>query len=114
MMVDKQWRDISRCLRRDMTYCERLLWRKINHRQLGVKFRRQYVVDNKCIVDFVCLEKRLIIEIDGGQHSESEADVLRDKYLSSCGFEVIRFWNDDILKNIEGCLKVIGIKVGRI
>ncbi len=74
----------------------------------GYKFRRQQTIDNY-IVDFVCFENRLIIEIDGGQHAENEKDVERDKYLSKNGFKVLRFWNNEVFTNIKGVLVVIRI-----
>jgi very-short-patch-repair endonuclease len=67
----------------------------------GYKFRRQQPIGNY-IVDFVCLEKRLIVELDGGQHAESDYDAKRDAWLSEQGFSVLRFWNNDVLKNVEG------------
>ncbi len=72
----------------------------------GYKFRRQQTIDNY-IVDFVCFENRLIIEIDGGQHAKNEKDVERDKYLSKNGFKVLRFWNNEVFANIKGVLDVI-------
>ncbi len=113
MSSDKKLLEKSRSLRKNMTYCERLLWNKINRCQLGVKFRRQYVIDNKYIVDFVCFEESLIIELDGGQHGDSRQDLIRDDYLSSCGFKVIRFWNKDLLENMDGCLQTIKMMLCR-
>jgi very-short-patch-repair endonuclease len=72
----------------------------------GLKFRRQQPIDHY-IVDFVCFENRLIIEIDGGQHAENEKDLERDKYLAENGFKVLRFWNNEVFTNIEGVLEVI-------
>ncbi|MGH8584190.1 MAG: endonuclease domain-containing protein [Gammaproteobacteria bacterium] len=72
----------------------------------GYRFRRQVAIDHY-IVDFACLEARLIIEADGGQHSESVADHRRDAYLRSQGFRVLRFWNNDVLANREGVLRTI-------
>ena len=71
----------------------------------GLKFRRQEPIGSY-IVDFVCYEKRLIVEVDGGQHSlETDAD--RDAWLTSQGFTILRFWNHNVLQNIEGVLEVI-------
>jgi very-short-patch-repair endonuclease len=70
-----------------------------------LKFRRQQPVDNY-IVDFVCFEKRIVIEADGGQHGTVN-DIDRDSYLKRHGFNVLRFWNNEILTNIEGVLEVI-------
>jgi very-short-patch-repair endonuclease len=73
----------------------------------GLKFRRQQPL-GRYIVDFICLEKRLVIEVDGGQHSEQVAyDVERDIWLRDQGFNVLRFWNHDVLKNIDGVIAVI-------
>ncbi|MBT3393396.1 MAG: endonuclease domain-containing protein [Elusimicrobiaceae bacterium] len=90
-------------LRKSLTPAERFLWSKIKEKQLGYKFRKQHVIA-KYIVDFICLEKNLIIELDGGQHNEEtkEYDEKRDLILNKEGYKVIRFWNNDVLKNIEG------------
>lgn len=73
----------------------------------GLKFRRQQPIDNY-IADFICFENRLIIEVDGGQHAEQkEKDIERDTYLQQQGFSVLRFWNNDVLQNIDGVLAVI-------
>jgi len=97
-----------RSLRKRSTDTERLLWSKLRARQIEeCKFRRQAPI-GKYIVDFVCHEKRLIIEVDGGQHAESiEADQIRDQWLGEQGYKVLRFWNNEILTNIEGVLEVI-------
>ena len=95
----------TRTLRKNMTKQERLLWQFLRKKNInGLKFRRQYPI-GKYIVDFICNEKRLIIEIDGGQHNENQNivyDQERTKYLETKGFKVIRFWNLDIENNIEG------------
>ena len=93
-----------------MTKQERLLWQFLRKKNInGLKFRRQYPI-GKYIVDFICNEKRLIIEIDGGQHNENQNivyDKERTKYLETKGFKVIRFWNLDIENNIEGVYQEI-------
>lgn len=71
----------------------------------GVKFRRQQPI-GKYVVDFVSFEKRVVIEVDGGQHSE-EVDKERDQWLNNEGFKVLRFWNNEVLKNTEGVFEVI-------
>jgi len=78
-------------------------------RQLnGLKFRRQQPIGNY-IVDFACFEKRVVVEVDGGQHQEKkDKDIERDKWLQSQGFQILRFWDNEVLKNIEGVLAVIG------
>ncbi|HWI29256.1 MAG TPA: endonuclease domain-containing protein [Stellaceae bacterium] len=101
--------DAARRLRRDMTDAERALWRLLRARQLsGYKFRRQQPID-RYIADFVCLAYRLIIEVDGGQHATNIAyDERRIRYLESAGFQVLRFWNNEVLENSEGvCLKIL-------
>ena len=97
----------ARALRKNMTDAERVLWRLLRGRQLaGWRFRRQEPVDHY-IVDFICFEARLVIEADGGQHSESQTDKVRDAYLQSKGFSVLRFWNNDVLSNREGVQRII-------
>ncbi|HEY7553575.1 MAG TPA: endonuclease domain-containing protein [Candidatus Binatia bacterium] len=90
----------ARALRHNPTEAERLLWRHLRLWQLsGYKFRRQQPIGNY-IVDFACLEKRLVVELDGGQHAEqSSYDIKRDEWLRGAGFRVLRFWNHDVLKN---------------
>ena len=86
-------------MRSNPTDAERRLWSMLRDSRMPVfKFRRQLVID-PCIVDFVCLERRLIIEADGGQHAESDHDARRDAFLVREGFSVLRFWNNDILTN---------------
>ena len=89
-------------LRKELTPAERKLWSRIRNDQLGVNFRRQHAIGN-FIPDFVCIEKKLIIELDGSQHLEQqEYDNERTKYLNSLGYKVIRFWNNDVIKNMDG------------
>jgi len=85
-----------------------MLWRHLRLRQLGgCKFRRQQPI-GKYIVDFVCFEKRLIVEVDGGQHSENiNYDLERDAWLEKQGFSVLRFWDNQILKEMEAVGEVI-------
>ena len=91
-------------LRKELTPAERKLWAHIRNDQLGVNFRRQHAI-GKYIPDFVCIEKKLIIELDGSQHLEQqEYDNERTKYLNSLGYKVIRFWNNDIMKNMDGVI----------
>jgi very-short-patch-repair endonuclease len=99
---------VSRELRKNATDAEQLLWKHLRSRQLeGLKFRRQEQV-GRFIVDFVCYEKSLIVEADGGQHVfEREKDLQRTLWLNSHGFHVLRFWNHEILTNIDGVLEAI-------
>jgi very-short-patch-repair endonuclease len=97
----------ARKLRKTMTDAERAMWLFLRQRQVeGRRFRRQVPIDHY-IVDFACFEARLIIEVDGGQHFESESDKTRDAYLAAQGFRVLRFWNNDVLANREGVFQVI-------
>ena len=98
----------ARKLRKNSTRAESLLWSKLRARQIeGIKFRRQQTIRN-FIVDFVSFEKRIIIELDGGQHAQAKKkDSKRDKLLTENGFTVLRFWNNDIFKNLEGVLEVV-------
>ena len=102
-------------LRNNPTEAERMLWRHLRLRQLGgYKFRRQQPLGN-CIVDFVCLEKRFIIEVDGGQHSTQAAyDQQRSTWLEQQGFCVLRFWNHEVLQNIEAVKEVIWQALERV
>lgn len=91
------------------TDAEKLLWEHIRAKQLSVKFNRQHIIGDY-IVDFVCIEKRLIIEVDGGYHSEYEQiekDEFRTERLKDLGFSVIRFKNEDILRDISNVLNII-------
>lgn len=99
---------LARQLRRDMTDAERALWRVLRDREAmaGHKFRRQHPV-GPYIVDFASLEARLIVEADGGQHRQSRHDADRDTFLRREGFHVLRFWNNDILQNLEGVCEMI-------
>ena len=98
----------ARALRKNQTDTERWLWQKLRNRQLlNLKFRRQVPIGNY-IVDFVCLELKLIIELDGSQHIEqADYDARRTAYLEQLGFRVIRFWNNEVLNNGEGVLERI-------
>jgi very-short-patch-repair endonuclease len=92
----------ARALRRNMTDAERKLWQHLRDRQTGsCKFRRQVPI-GPYIVDFICFEKGLIVELDGGQHAEQEEyDAERTKWLQSRGYRVLRFWNNDVMTDVE-------------
>lgn len=99
-------KDFARENRKNMTEAESVLWNSIRNKGLGVKFLRQHIIGDY-IVDFVCQETGLIIEVDGGYHSEpcqKEEDDTRTRYLESKGFKVIRFTNEEILFNIESVI----------
>jgi very-short-patch-repair endonuclease len=94
-------------MRSGATDAEHRLWQILRaHRFSGYKFRRQVPIDYY-IADFVCFARRLIIEVDGGQHSESRADAKRDAFLSSQGFRVLRIWNNDLFTNQDGVAELI-------
>ena len=101
-------RILARNLRRNQTDAERLLWRHLRNKLLdGNRFRRQEVIGLH-IVDFVCLEQKLIVELDGGQHVDAaEADVARTQQLEAYGYRVIRFWNDEVLTRTDDVLDSI-------
>ncbi len=96
-------KQIRRKLRNSATPQEVILWSRLKNKGLGYKFRRQHSI-GKYIVDFYCPEKRLVIEIDGSQHINSEYDAKRDQYLKDLGFKVLRFWDNDVNNNLEGVL----------
>jgi very-short-patch-repair endonuclease len=98
----------ARALRKRMTDAERLLWRHLRNRELGGwKFRRQYPV-GPFIVDFICPEKNVVIEVDGGQHADNEEqDLQRSAYLNKMGYRVLRFWNNEVMQETEAVLEAI-------
>ena len=98
----------SRDLRNNLTDAEKKLWQKLRNKQINDhKFRRQFVLGNY-IVDFICLDKRLIIEVDGGQHMDNvNYDLQRDEWLKSQNFKVLRFWNNQVLNEIDSVLQDI-------
>ena len=91
----------SRVLRNNLTEAEKVLWRALRYRQIaGYKFRRQVSI-GRYIVDFVCYEKRIVIEVDGSQHFDNRYDLERTAWLNGQGFQVYRFWNNEVLGNLE-------------
>ncbi|MDH4562471.1 endonuclease domain-containing protein [Pseudomonas sp. BN411] len=97
----------ARQLRAGQTEAERLLWQRLRSRQLlGLKFRRQRPL-GRYVVDFICFERMLIVELDGGQHLESDRDQARDDWLRSKGFRVLRFWNHDVFLQTEPVMEAI-------
>lgn len=106
--MDSNLKNFAKSLRKRPTDAERILWKHLKAKKLkGLKFRRQEPI-GKYIVDFVCYEKGIIIEVDGGQHSiDKERDHERDIWFRDEGFKVIRFWNNDVLSNTEGVLTAI-------
>ena len=99
----------ARRLRRDSTDAELKLWNCVRSRAIdGCKFVRQEPI-GPFIVDLVCREKRLIIEVDGGQHATDQRDAARDQWLAQHSYRVLRFWNNDVLENIDGVLESIAM-----
>jgi very-short-patch-repair endonuclease len=100
-------------LRKDLTDAEVKLWAHLRKDQLGVSFRRQHAI-GKFICDFVCVSKKLVVELDGSQHIEQqEYDIERTKYLQSQGYQVIRFWNNEVMNNINSVIHTIQIKLAK-
>ena len=99
---------LARALRRSQTDAERKLWSLLRDRQLGAwKFRRQFPI-GPYIADFCCMKKRLIVELDGGQHAvEVNKDRRRTRYLNQQGYKVIRFWDNEALVQTEAVLETI-------
>ncbi len=99
----------ARHLRKEMTEAEKKVWQFLKAKKFcGLKFRRQEPI-GKYIVDFVCYLPRIIIEIDGGQHASEilEQDKIRDSWLESQSFRVLRFWNNEVMENCEGVMEVV-------
>jgi len=100
--------EFARKLRKNQTEVEKRLWRQLRAKRFfGFKFRRQHPI-GPYVVDFVCLNEKLVIELDGGQHSETpEYDLKRTQYLENLGFTVVRFWNNEVMGNIDGVMEVL-------
>ena len=100
----------ARALRKTMSDAERLLWSRLRMRQLGGhRFRRQHPL-GPYVADFVCLERRLVVEVDGAQHAEPEQmrhDAVRTRWLEVEGFRVVRAWTSEVFKNLDGVLDTI-------
>jgi very-short-patch-repair endonuclease len=112
--IDARIRSNAKRLRRDQTEAERRMWRLLRpFRDDGIPFRRQAPIGSY-VADVVWLSGRLLIEIDGGQHNEDVGlarDATRTRWLESQGFEVLRFWNNDVLRNGNGCQDVIAVAI---
>jgi very-short-patch-repair endonuclease len=96
----------ARALRRLPTDAERRLWYFLRRNHLGFRFRRQFPLP-PYFVDFACIEARLIVEADGGQHAVPGEHERRDAFLTSKGWRILRFWNNDILQNQDGVFRII-------
>ena len=102
----------ARRLRVTMTDAERKLWRTLRDRQVdGLKFRRQHPI-GPYVLDFLCEERRLAVELDGGQHT-ADKDAVRTAWLADHGVRVIRFWNNDVLTNLPGVVEMIRQEAGK-
>lgn len=101
-----------RRLRGNATETERLLWRALRRNQLGWHFRRQFPIP-PYVVDFACLEARVIIEADGGQHAKPGDHDRRDALLEKRGWRILRFWNNEVMQNLDGVLHRIAEVLGR-
>lgn len=99
---------VARKLRRNRTEAEKRLWQRLRGRQIeGEKFVFQYVIGPH-VADFACRTAKLVVEFDGGQHNETiAADAARTRTIADFGFRVIRFWNNDVIDNIDGVLETI-------
>ena len=98
---------LQRKLRGDMTDAEKRLWQRLRGRQMaGFKFRRQHPFMD-FVLDFVCLETRLVVEVDGSQHQDSLRDRVRDQRLHEAGFRVLRFWNNQVLEETDAVVDAI-------
>ena len=104
-------RNQARNLRRNMTEAERVLWRELRRDGLGWRFRRQFPIP-PYIADFACLEARLVVEADGGQHNRPGDHDRRDADLRAQGWRVLRFWNNEIFANRPGVLQTIAEALG--
>lgn len=101
----------ARFLRKNQTKPEARLWAMLRNRANGFKFRRQ-VPRGPYVLDFVCMERRFVVEVDGGQHCESAYDAERDAWLAARGFRVMRFWNLEVLGNPDGVWEAISLALG--
>ncbi|QLF70247.1 endonuclease domain-containing protein [Peteryoungia desertarenae] len=105
--VPERHRRFARVMRADATGAENRLWQELRAKQLGgFKFKRQVPLDGY-ILDFVCFEARLIVEVDGHQHVDSAHDARRDAWFRSAGFRVLRVWNAEVEENLDGVCNTI-------
>ena len=103
----------TRRLRRNMTEAELKLWSRLRNARLdGYKFRRQAPL-GPYVLDFFCESERLVVEVDGGQHADSKADELRTAWLVARRCRGVRFWNHDVLRNIDGVLERLRLEIRR-
>jgi very-short-patch-repair endonuclease len=104
-MAEKRLTGAARKLRSNMTDAETALWARLRSGQVdGFKFVRQFPI-GPYVADFACRSAKLVIELDGGQHATSETDATRTRLIEAHGYSVIRFWNHDVLANMDGVLE---------
>jgi len=109
-MTGKRLTAVARRLRSDPTEAEKRLWGHLRSRQLSARFTRQYPIGG-FIADFACRRLGLVIELDGGQHAGNPAENIRTQTIEAHGYRVIRFWNHDVLENIEGVIEAIAREI---
>ncbi len=100
-MAGKRLTPVAQKLRREPTEAAVRLWSRLKHKQLGVQFTREFQIGN-AIADFACRRVKLVIEVDGGQHDDSPTDEARTRMIEGYGYQVIRFWNNEVLQNTDG------------
>lgn len=106
-MARKKLTPVARRLRRESTDAEALLWSRLRGRQLGRSFTKQFPI-GKAVADFACRRAKLIIELDGGQHDlAADADAERTRMIEAHGYTVIRYWNSEVMENLDGVLEDI-------
>ncbi|HKX06815.1 MAG TPA: endonuclease domain-containing protein [Stellaceae bacterium] len=96
----------ARRLRREATQVEWRLWNALRQNRLPWRFRRQHPIGQR-IADFACVARKLVVELDGSQHADSRSDELRTRELARYGYRVVRFWNTDVMENLEGVVEAI-------
>lgn len=103
----------AKSLRQNQTDAEKKFWNEVKAKRFqGLKFKRQHPIGTY-YADFACIEEKIVVEIDGGQHNENTKDELRTQYLEEKGFQVIRFWNNEVLDNMEGVLTTLSLTLSR-
>ncbi|MBI2325920.1 endonuclease domain-containing protein [Candidatus Collierbacteria bacterium] len=109
---DRGTKEKRRVLRNNVTEAEKILWKKLKRKQLGLQFRRQFGIGSY-ILDFYCPEKKLAVELDGGFHRKrKEYDEDRTEYLNSLNISVMRFWNQEIVDDVDAVVEKIKKKLG--
>ncbi len=104
--------DNARDLRANQTEAEKLLWSRLRRHALnGHSFRRQAPIQDRYIVDFLCPAEKLIVELDGGQHADNPDDTARTEWLESQGYRVVRYWNNEVMENLDGVLEDLSVKL---